>query len=136
MQSYKVLLVGNAKRGKSEWTSLARGTVPSGHYSATLGVAVYNVALNSNKSVNLWDTAGKEKYRGLVDGYYMGADVALVFANNELEAQKWIQEIQNFVNNDRILVLSPTDYIPVFTNTQVINMDLVSPHEILDIACH
>ena len=50
--------------------------------------------------LNLWDTAGQEKFDALTKMYFKGAQAAIIVydVTNELsfeKAQKWVQELQD-----------------------------------------
>lgn len=48
---------------------------------ATLGVEVHPLKFNTNRGLiqyNVWDTAGQEKFGGLRDGYYIGAQCGII----------------------------------------------------------
>jgi GTP-binding nuclear protein Ran len=50
-------------------------------YVATLGVEVHPLIFYTNRGpikFNVWDTAGKQKYGGLQDGYYIGGQCAII----------------------------------------------------------
>lgn len=74
---FKVVLVGDGGVGK---TSLIRkqltGKFTPG-YDATPGVEIFPVTFR-NVTLTCWDTAGQDKLSGLYEGYYIGADAAIV----------------------------------------------------------
>ena len=50
-------------------------------FLATLGVEVHPLVFYTNFGVikfNVWDTAGQEKFGGLRDGYYIGANCGII----------------------------------------------------------
>ena len=67
-------------------------------FTPTIGVEVHPYR-TENKVFNLWDCAGKEKFGGLRDGYYIQADVALIFHGGE----QWITPEEWEVNVRRVL---------------------------------
>lgn len=107
MNSYKIIIVGNSKRGKSEWVQRLLHKRRRGIYIATQGVEISSLTLSSNKVVRIWDMAGQAKYCGLSDAYYINASAALIFVDNEEEATHWLNEVMR--------ICSP---IPVFFITQ------------------
>lgn len=56
----------------------------------TLGVEVHPYRTDG-KVFNLWDCAGKEKLGGLRDGYYINANIALIFHGGEefITPEEW-----------------------------------------------
>ena len=86
METKKVVLVGDAKVGK---TSLVRFALTGEHtnrYVATLGVEVHPVVWDSPqrglRRFNVWDCAGNSRFGGLRDGYYIQADIAIAMYDN------------------------------------------------------
>ena len=87
LNTYKVVLLGDGYSGKTTLVlRLINGEFRT-KYVATMGVEVhpfrFQVCSGTTKEVqricfNLWDTAGQEKYGGLREGYYIGADAAIV----------------------------------------------------------
>ena len=60
--------------------------------------------------LNLWDTAGQEKYDALTKMYFKGAEAALVVYDMTHEksfakAQKWVKELRDSEDNDVITYL-------------------------------
>lgn len=83
MQNNKVVLVGATGVGKTTFTKfLLTGTFDP-KYILTSGVAVHNIPhiQRNGQSIDLkvWDTAGHEQMRGLVDGYFIGGKCAVIF---------------------------------------------------------
>ena len=82
-QSCKILLVGDGEAGKSYYMeTLLTGTNQNKKYIPTLGVEVHPLKIpteEGNIDVVVWDIAGEEKFGGLRDGYYIGADAVIYF---------------------------------------------------------
>ena len=73
METKKVVLVGDARVGK---TTLVRHALMGEHtnkYIPTLGDEVHPI---------VWDCAGNPRFGGLCGGYYIQADIAIVLYNN------------------------------------------------------
>jgi Ras-related protein Rab-5C len=54
-------------------------------------------------TLEIWDTAGQEKYRSIAPMYYKGSDIAIVCyditnIDSYLVAQKWIDELCSYTN--------------------------------------
>jgi GTP-binding nuclear protein Ran len=94
----KCVLMGDGCIGKSLFVHrLMNGSIVD-RYTPTIGVEVHPIQIASN-IFNVWDTAGQEKFGGLRDGYYMGADCAIIMATstrNETIANinKWVEDFQ------------------------------------------
>lgn len=82
LRTFKIVFAGEAASGK---TALLKRHITGEFqvdYVPTVGVSVYRLGFETSKGpivFNCWDTAGQEKLAGLVDGYYIGADAAMVF---------------------------------------------------------
>ncbi len=77
----KVLLVGNTKTGKSNiLNQFAYGKFDSSS-SPTIGVEFASKVKqfnNSSTKLQIWDTAGLERFRVIVKSYYKGARVVII----------------------------------------------------------
>jgi GTP-binding nuclear protein Ran len=87
--TFKVVLLGDGGCGKTQLVLRALTGDYQSRYVVTLGVEVHPLRLRvrsgatgevTNVCLNLWDTAGQEKFGGLADGYYLEADGAIVCA--------------------------------------------------------
>lgn len=83
----KILLIGNAKTGKTSFiTQHIEGTCETtsegklSPYSPTIGVEVY-----ATPEGNVWDCAGDERFGGLRDGYYIKSDFVVLFLSESKE---------------------------------------------------
>ena len=78
----KVLVVGDGSVGKSSWVSvLLKDSFPC-EYKPTEGVEVHSYTscyLDSVLRYSLWDCSGHPDHLGLFDGYYIGAQAAIIF---------------------------------------------------------
>lgn len=77
-RDFKIVLLGDGNVGKTTlmYKHLANGAFLD-RYVATLGVEVHPLLFLTNYGpikFNVWDCAGVEKFGGLRDGYYIGAD--------------------------------------------------------------
>lgn len=87
----KIVLMGDAQTGKTTFLETQLGRAPPQRYVPTLGVNVENTVL-AGKPVAIWDTAGQPHLAGIADGYFIGADLAIVFGDN---TQPWIQRFRS-----------------------------------------
>ena len=87
METKKVVLVGDAKVGKTSLVCYALTGELENRYIPTLGVEVHPIVWDSPsmglKRFNVWDCAGNPRFGGLRDGYYIQADIAIVLYNND-----------------------------------------------------
>jgi small GTP-binding protein len=78
---FKLILIGNSGVGKSSILNRYMNKAFEESYKCTIGVDFLMKSIEINgKTVKLqlWDTAGQEKYKSMVASYYRGANVALV----------------------------------------------------------
>lgn len=95
MKQFKVLLVGDAGVGKTAFIKRWLTDKYTEYYSPTIGAEVYPILLDVEyKSVkekvclNLWDVAGDKNQNGLRDGYYVGADIAVIMLDKANDINK------------------------------------------------
>lgn len=75
----KVVLLGNSQSGKTKALKELLGTSTANNvYKPTLGVAPHTARIGG-KQYSIWDTAGQDRYGGLRDGYYVQADIVVIF---------------------------------------------------------
>lgn len=79
----KCLLVGAAKTGKSTWMlAFGRHSFTS-QYQPTIGVEFKLLRLQSEDGlrmkIQLWDTAGQQRFRTITNAYYRGASGIMAF---------------------------------------------------------
>jgi len=104
----KVVLVGDTQVGKTclvSWltTGSFRGAAP-----ATVGAAFQDHVMATDKgtvSMQIWDTAGQEKYRSLAPMYYRNAQAAiLVFDLTSAQSydalEQWATELREKASDD------------------------------------
>uniref|UniRef100_G3SBP8 GTP-binding nuclear protein Ran n=1 Tax=Gorilla gorilla gorilla TaxID=9595 RepID=G3SBP8_GORGO len=77
---FKLVLVGDGGTGKTTFVKCHL----TGEFEkciATLGVEVHPLVFHTNRGpikFNVWDTASREKFGGLSDGYYIQAQCAII----------------------------------------------------------
>lgn len=79
-KTYKIVLIGPTDSGKTSFANYVKSGKFSENHLATLGVECHtwqNIA--DDVTFTVWDVAGDPKFRGLGDGYYIGADLCLLF---------------------------------------------------------
>lgn len=81
VKQYKVIFIGNPYVGK---TSIIQRYVTkkfNDKYNASVGIAYQRIKVKVNSTslvkLNLWDTAGTEKYKSVTKTYFKGADAVL-----------------------------------------------------------
>lgn len=79
--AFKLVLVGDGGTGKTTFVKRHCTGEFEKKYVATLGVEVHPLVFYTNFGpikFNVWDTAGQEKFGGLRDGYYIGAQCGII----------------------------------------------------------
>lgn len=121
MLTFKIVVIGNTSVGKTSLiTRFAHKRFVS-HTSSTVGASFtsYNLNIDENKvRLNIWDTAGQEKFRSMVSMYYRDAEYCLVvfdITNYNIEnIRYWITEyIEKTANPNPkfVLVANKTDLL-------------------------
>ena len=78
---FKIILIGNSGVGKSSILHRYMKRTFDSNYKVTIGVDFFMKSLTINEQmvkIQIWDTAGQEKYKSMVSSYYRGAHVALI----------------------------------------------------------
>ena len=77
---FKLILIGCSNVGKSSILQRYIEKVFNAEYNCTIGVDFFMKSINmGDKSImlQLWDTAGTEKFKSITTGYYRGAMLLL-----------------------------------------------------------
>src|SRR5579864_1508767 len=80
-KKFKVVVVGSAGVGKTTFNKRNRTGEFQQKYYHTMGVEVHPLEFRTNKgkiTINTWDCAGKEEFKGLGTDYYKNADAAII----------------------------------------------------------
>ncbi len=80
--TYKVVFLGNGGVGKSTLLHRYKYNQFEKVYKPTVGAEVHPIQFQTNYGsiqVNIWDTAGQEKYSGLRDGYIINTHYIVIF---------------------------------------------------------
>jgi small GTP-binding protein len=108
----KFLLVGGPRSGKSSIISKFSQDLFPSEYVCTIGIDFNIRTMNiDGKSVKLqiWDTAGDEKFRAITSAYYRGATAVMIVldvTNEESysDLSKWMEQVKQF-GSERVEVL-------------------------------
>jgi GTP-binding nuclear protein Ran len=85
-RTFKIILVGDGGVGKTALIRRHQTGEFREDYIATMGVEVHPLEFKTSEgsvTLNIWDCAGKEEFRGLEKGYYTGADGAILMFDVE-----------------------------------------------------
>lgn len=110
--SLKVCLLGDGGVGKTTWVTRHLTGEFKTKYVPTIGVEVHPIPYYTNNgmvTLNMWDTAGQEKFGGLRDAYYICAHAFIVFfdVTSKLSFKntaKWIADAKK-ANPKALIVL-------------------------------
>lgn len=102
-REYKLILVGMGGVGKTGYLTklLLPETAFNPIYLPTLGVNVHPLQLTFESKIiqiNIWDTAGQDKFGGLRSLYYKNADCAIVMMDDNKHCKK---ELKTYIDNIR-----------------------------------
>jgi small GTP-binding protein len=110
---YKIVLIGDWGVGKTNILSqYTRGEFILGS-AGTIGVQFSTKVLqidNAVVKVQVWDTAGQDKYRAITSTYYRGAHGALAVyditrADTFNRLENWLKELKEYVKDDCAIVI-------------------------------
>ena len=105
---FKIILIGCSSVGKSSILQRYIQKVFNSSYSCTIGVDFFMKSIDvGDKSIKLqlWDTAGTEKFRSITTGYYRGANAAFVVFDLTSRSSfdclnEWIENYYKYSNPD------------------------------------
>eukprot|EP00766_Chilomastix_caulleryi_P001921 gnl/Chilomastix_caulleri/2896.p1 GENE.gnl/Chilomastix_caulleri/2896~~gnl/Chilomastix_caulleri/2896.p1 ORF type:complete len:147 (+),score=34.07 gnl/Chilomastix_caulleri/2896:36-476(+) len=99
-RTFKLVIVGDGGTGKTTFVKRHRTGEFERNYNPTIGVEVSDLQFSTNCGnllFKVWDTAGQEKFGGLRDGYYIGADCAIVFF--DVTARTTYRNVNNWLRD-------------------------------------
>ena len=103
---FKLILIGNSCVGKSSIIQRYIQKTFNDEYTCTIGVDFFMKTLDINDNLiklQLWDTAGTEKFKSITTGYYRGANAAFIVFDLTSRisfdsVSDWIQNYYNYSN--------------------------------------
>ena len=114
ISSYKIVVVGASGVGKTALVQRLTDDVFTGESQTTIGVEFKTYPLSVGEDqvkLNIWDTAGQEKFRSVSKAYFRNACGAiLVFAINDHvsfdDLTRWLNDLQGLaLPNAQILLV-------------------------------
>ena len=103
----KYIILGDVNVGKTNILFRFRNKEFENDVRSTIGVDFKTIKIKVGEisfRLNLWDTAGSEKYRSLNQGYYKDADCAIIVyditSKKTFQSVKgWIEDCKSYVGN-------------------------------------
>ena len=103
---FKIILIGNSSVGKSSIIQRYIQKIFNDEYTCTIGVDFFMKTIDINEKLiklQLWDTAGTERFKSITTGYYRGANAAFVVFDLTSRVSfnsisEWIQNYYNYSN--------------------------------------
>ena len=103
---FKIILIGNSSVGKSSIIQRYIQKIFNDEYTCTIGVDFFMKTIDINDKLiklQLWDTAGTERFKSITTGYYRGANAAFVVFDLTSRVSfnsisEWIQNYYNYSN--------------------------------------
>jgi GTP-binding nuclear protein Ran len=89
----KVVLVGEFRSGKTRAFNRLLKIVAINSYEPTRGANVGQYKNANGTVIDVWDIAGNEKYPGLREGYFIGANVCFVFGSEPTWIRDFIRTV-------------------------------------------
>ena len=114
MKNFKIVLVGDSSVGKSSIIERISKNSFSEQTISTLGCATTELTIKLNNEedikLNIWDTAGQEKYRSLSSIYFRNASLAIVvFDISNLETLNsynfWLKSFEETIGENSSVIL-------------------------------
>ena len=110
---FKIILVGDSGVGKSSMLTRFVDEAYCNVFMSTIGVDFKIKTLNiDNKicKIQVWDTAGQEKYKSITNVYYRGAQACIIVydVTDRMSFQNvynWIQDLETHAADDIYMLL-------------------------------
>lgn len=110
---FKFIIVGESSVGKTSLLLKFTDNTFSTQHDMTIGVEFGSKLVKvSNHTIKLqiWDTAGSEKFKSITRSYYKGAAATLLIydVTNIYTFQRvceWLNEVNNYSNNSEIVII-------------------------------
>jgi len=110
---YKVVFIGNPTAGKTSLLNRICHDKFIQNYDSTIGVDFFTKTVFYNESIfkiQLWDSAGQEKYRALIPSYIRGASIIfLIYDLNHHESfdaiNNWLGFVNQYTNKEQVKII-------------------------------
>jgi small GTP-binding protein len=110
---FKIILIGDSNIGKTSFINRYINRNFTDKYICTIGVDfMMKTILHENNRIKLqiWDTAGMEKYKQITISYYRGAQAAIVCfdltnRNTFKSVEKWIEDFNHNQSTGKLIII-------------------------------
>ena len=110
---YKIVFIGNPTAGKTSLLNRICHDKFIQNYDSTIGVDFFTKTVFYNESIfkiQLWDSAGQEKYRALIPSYIRGASIIfLIYDLNHHESfdaiNNWLGFVNQYTNKEQVKIV-------------------------------
>ena len=122
---FKYIIIGDSSVGKSSINLQFTDNQFNDSHDITIGIDIGIKIINVNNKqirIQIWDTAGQENFKSIIQAYYKGVHcVLLVYsvanASSFKSLNKWLTEVKQLVDNPYIILIGNKSDID--TNRQV-----------------
>lgn len=110
---HKVVFIGNPTAGKTSLLNRICNDKFQSNYDSTIGVDFFTKTIFYNETIfkiQLWDSAGQEKYRSLIPSYIRGASIIfLIYDLNHHETfdavNNWLGFVSQYTNKEQVKLI-------------------------------
>ncbi|XP_043276818.1 ras-related protein Rab-43 [Venturia canescens] len=110
---FKIVLIGDCSTGKTCVVQRFRSGTFIERHGTTIGVdfSMKTVLVDGKRvKLQIWDTAGHEKFRTITQSYYRSANGIIVVyditkRSSFLSLQRWIEEVRRYTSSHVVLIL-------------------------------
>ena len=130
---FKIILVGSAKVGKSSVLLRFTDNTFKKEYQPTIGVEFGTKVVEADGKkykLQLWDTAGDERFRSITSAYYRGSNAIVLIFN--IADKKSFDEIDKFIKDTRVQANETTGFMMVGNFCDKENERTVTYQEAMD----
>ena len=107
---HKIVFIGNPTAGKTSLLNRICNDKFENNYDSTIGVDFFTKTVFYNETIfkiQLWDSAGQEKYRALIPSYIRGASIIfLIYDLNHRESfeaiNNWLGFVNQYTNKEQV----------------------------------
>lgn len=120
-KTVKIIILGNVSVGKTTFCNILKNKEFNYNYDSTIGVDFHTIYYKKYR-IQIWDTAGQEKFRSLVSCYFRKTDVIIImFDINDFQSYDNITYWREFINlhgnpHSSIIILGNKNDLPERAN--------------------